>query len=174
MSSGDFKKDLKLDQYDLVQCALEQPELFAHWADKWADAVRTRDNLKDNLALVRGQCDQEIRESPSEFGWAKLEKSPTEAFISSAVVTHKDYVKANEEFQDAQHNVNVMMVAKEAFEQRRKMIEVLTQLYTSSYYSGNKKFDKGYQEALPVEASAQQTDGLNKSPRLARRSNTGA
>ena len=168
----DFKKDLVLDQYDLIQCALEQPELFAHWGNEWADAVSRRDGLKDKLALVRSECDQEIRETPSEFGWTKLEKSPTEAFIASAVNTHSNFAIANEEFQEAQHDVNVMMVAKEAFEHRSKMIHIISQLYLSGYYSGNKKLDKGYQEVLPAAAEQAQNESLEKSPRLARRIRT--
>lgn len=172
MSESNFRNDLKLDQYDLVTCALNQPDLFAKYALEWADAVKLRDNLKDNMALIRGECDQEIRETPSEFGWQKIDKAPTEAFISSAIGTHKDYLEANDAYQDAQHQVNVLTVAKEAFDQRRRMIEVLVQLYTSNYYSGNKKLDRGYQEVLPVAAEQAQNEGLEKSSRLARRVKT--
>lgn len=169
-----FQQELKIDQYALDKAALEQPELFAKWAMEWADAVKERDRLKDKLALVRGQCDQEIRETPTEFGWQKPDKAPSEAFIASAVITHIDYVECNKEFQEAQHNVNVLQVAKEAFEQRRKMIEILTQLYLSSYFSGNKKLDKGYQEVLNEVSATSQESGLAASPRLATRRKLGA
>lgn len=170
MASDDFKKDVQLDQYDLVRCAVEQPELYAEWAEKWAIAVRYRDSLKDKLAVTRSNCDSDIREDPAKFGWKNSAKSPTEAFISSAIIAHPDYKLDNEEYQDACHDVNIMSIAKEAFEHRLKALVILKDLYTSSYYSGNKKFDSSYQEAMPEEASKQQTSNLEKNTRLVRRS----
>lgn len=165
----DFKIDLKLDKYNLDECALNQAELYADWADKWADAVYMRDKIKDRLSLVRAECDQEVRSTPSEFGWTKGDKPPTEAFIASAISGHKDFVEANNEYLDACHEVNVLSVAKEAFEQRRKMIEVLADLYTASYFCGNKDFDKSYKPAVEKAVAAEQGESLERNPRLARR-----
>lgn len=170
MSNADFKKDLHLDKYNLDQCALEQPELFAEWATRWADAVNDRDRAKDKLSLVKSECDGDVRESPRNFGWVS-EKAPTEAFIASAIIGHPDYVDANDSYLDACHEVNILSIAKEAFEQRRKMIEVLVQLYMSSYYSGNKDFDKSYQAAVVSVVSKDQNEGLERNARLARRKN---
>jgi len=168
--TGNFKEDLKLDQYALDKCALEQPELYAHWAIQWADAVNDRDRSKDRLTLAKSECDEDIRKRPREFGWI-ADKSPTEAFISSAISGHPTYIEANEEYMDACHEVNVLSVAKEAFEQRRKMIEVLAQLYMSNYFSGNKAMDKNYQTAIDKAATEAQNAGLQNSPRLARKKN---
>jgi hypothetical protein len=165
----DFKTDLKLDKNNLDICAMEQPELFAEWGMKWADAVDTRDRLKDQLALARSEADAEIRATPSEFGWTKPDKAPTEAFINSAICSHKDYGEANEEYLDACREVNELAIAKEAFQQRKNMIEVLTELYKSSYFSGNKKLDENYQEAMDRASSDAQTESLAANPRLIRR-----
>jgi hypothetical protein len=165
---NDWKQDLKIDQYALDKAALSQPELFAEWAMEWANAVRERDRLKDKLALVRSTVDQYIRETPGDFGWDK-EKAPTEAFINSAITTSQYFVDANDAYLDSQHDVNVMGIAKEAFEHRRRMIDNLIQLYMSGYFSGNKKLDAGYQEVLAPAAATAQAEGLAASPRLARR-----
>ncbi len=169
----DFKEDVKLDKYNLDKCALEQPELYAEWGEQWANAVNVRDRAKDRLALIRSECDEEIRSSPGRFGWAKADKAPTEAFISSAICGHEKYIEANDEYLDACHNVNVLAVAKESFEQRRKMIEVLVQLYVSSYYSGNKDLDKSYHPAVEKMVAQDQSEGLERNPRLQRRRNVG-
>lgn len=169
MMSDDFQKDVRLDKYALDQCALEQPELFAHWATLWADAVNDRDRCKDRLSLVRSECVSEIRSTPSEFGWTKHDKPPTEAFITSAICGHKNFVEANEDYLAASHEVNTLAVAKEAFDHRSKMIVVLAGLYSSSYFSGNKQMDKGYQAAMDRAASSEQNAGLEKNPRLLRR-----
>lgn len=166
--SRDFKQDVKLDQYSLDKCALEQPELYAYWGEQWADAVNDRDRAKDYLSVVRSDCDEEIRKDPRSYGWIN-EKAPTEAFIASAISGHENFKSANDEYLAACHEVNILAVAKESFEQRRKMIEVLVQLYVSSYYSGNKELDKGYQAVVDKASSTSQTEGLEKNARLARR-----
>lgn len=166
---SDFREDLKLDQYNLDKCALTQPELYAEWACKWADAVNERDRLKDRLSVVRSECDAEIRAEPQIFGWDNPTKSPTEAFIQSTIPCLKNYIEANEEYLEACHNVNILTVAKEAFEQRRKMIEVLVNLYVNNYFSGNKEFDRSYKPAVEKMHVKEQSEGLEKNPRLAKR-----
>lgn len=166
-----FQNDLKLDKHDLDNCALSQPELYAEWALKWADAVDRRDRAKDNLNLVKSDCDVDIRENPKKFGWA-ADKAPTEAFIGTAIFSHPDYMAANEDYMQAVHEVNVLSIAKESFEQRRKMIEVLVQLYLSGYYSGNKDFDKGFQvaDAKSTEAAKEGAlESVAEKPRMQRR-----
>lgn len=169
MSDLGFKEQLKLDKYNLDDCAIEQPDLYAEWGIKWADAVDVRDRQKDFLAVVRSECDYEIRATPSEFGWEKLDKAPTEAFISAAIPSHPSYKEANEAYLEACHDVNILVIAKDAFEQRRKMIEVLQQLYSGNYFSSNKEMDKGYKTALEKASVNAQNEGLESSPRLLRR-----
>jgi hypothetical protein len=169
MSDLNFKEELVLDKHNLDLCALEQPELYAKWATEWANAVNKRDRMKDKLSVVRSECDATVREFPARYGWDNPLKTPTEAFINSAVTGHPDMAAANEEYLDAVHEANLLEVAKQAFEQRRRMIEILVQLYVSSYFSGNKDLDKSYAPAVAKESVKQQTEGLNKSPRLARR-----
>jgi len=169
MSERNFRDELLIDQHALDKCAVEQPDLFAEWGCQWADAVNDRDRAKDALSLARSTADADVRNSPKLFGWV-AEKAPTEAFISSAILTHVDYKAANEDYMTACHSVNVLAIAKEAFEQRRKMIEVLVNLYMSSYFSGNKSLDKSYQPATNNLSSKTQNDGLDSSPRLRKRS----
>jgi hypothetical protein len=169
MPDVSFKVELAIDKNNLDVCAMHQPELYAQWACNWADAVNDRDRSKDRLSLVRSECDTEIRSTPSEFGWTKVDKPPTEAFIASAICGHPNFVEANEDFLSACHEVNILSVAKESFEQRRKMIEVLVQLYVSSYYSGNKDFDRAYEPAVTKLAAEAHSEHLEQNPRLARR-----
>ena len=164
-----FRDDLKIDQYALDDVCLQHAELVAEWGLKWADAVFIRDNLKDNLSLIRGECDQEIRETPSKFGWQKPDKAPTESFINSTISTHEKYVTANEKFQTAQHDVNVLMVARDSFEHRDRMIGNLIKLHSNGYWSGNKKIGSGYDNLVSEAASNAQTEGMEKNSRLLKR-----
>jgi hypothetical protein len=173
MSDFDFKQDLKLDRCDLEAICEEDPVTYANWGLLWADAVRDRDTLKDKLALVRSQCDQEIRETPSEFGWQKIDKAPTEAFISSAIVSHVNYVEANEEYHEAAYRVNVLQVAKESFDRRDRRISNLVSLVNGGYYSGNRSLAQGPRYDASEAMEKAQTDALERSPRLQRRTTGG-
>jgi hypothetical protein len=165
----DFQEDLRIDRYALDEVCTDHANLVAEWGLKWADAVRERDRLEGNLALVRGQCDQDIREFPDKFGWQKPDKAPTEGFINSAIATHEEYITANSEYQEAKHEVDILVVAKNAFEHRDHRIRDLSSLYASGYYSANKKLDVGYQEIIHKVAVEEQTTSLEKNNRLARR-----
>ena len=169
MDEPTFQEDLRIDRYALDIICEDHALLVAEWGLKWAEAVREKDRLEGNLALVRGQCDQDIREFPDKFGWQKVDKAPTEGFINSAIATHVDYVNANDEYQEAKHQVNILAVAKNAFEHRDHRISDLTKLYGSGYYSSNKKLDTGYQEIIHKATVEEQTISLEKNSRLVRR-----
>lgn len=160
-----FKKQLVIDKYALDEAVINQPELYADWACRWADAVNDRDRAKDNLSLIRGECDEDIRNRPGDFGW-KADKAPTEAFISAAISGHVDYMAANEAYLETVHEVNTLVVAKDSFEQRSKMIGELVKLYVSGYFSGNKAIDKGYAGALEKIVEKDISEALEKNPRL--------
>lgn len=164
-----FVASLKIDKYALDTMSVGQPELYATWGINWADAVNDRDRNKDRLSLIKSECDNEIRQSPSEFGWTKNDKPPTETFILSAIARHPAFIEANEDYLASCHEVNVLAVAKEAFEQRKRMIEILVQLYSSSYFSTNKDYDVNYNQANNKIATQSQLENLESNPRLARR-----
>jgi hypothetical protein len=172
MPEINFKNDLTIDRYNLDQVCVDHAELVANWGLQWAEAVRIKDYLEDNLTVIRSKCDQEIREEPSKFGWQKADKAPTEAFINSAIMAHSAYIEANKELSDAKHEVNILIVAKNSFEHRDRRISDLVKLYGNNYFSSNKQLGAGYENLREEALEKAQNEGLEKNTRLVRRRTT--
>ena len=127
--SDDFKKDLQIDFSSLDTDWRDHSILYMEWSEKWVNAVATKDRAKEFLDVTKAEVDKEIRMSFS--GKSKL----TETAIASLVITDERYRKAYEQVVKDTENVNLMQVAKSAFEARKKALEGLTQLWVAGYYS---------------------------------------
>ena len=163
-----LKDDVKLDITKLDEAALNQPSLYAEWGEKWADAVLKRDQLKEELSTIRSEADESIRKSPKSYGW-EADKAPTEAWISSQLNLHKKVKKANDEFIEAQYEVNMMTVAKESLDHRKRALEILTDLYSSNYFIAKSRSGKDYVETLTSKGAEEQQKVLDDNPRVSRR-----
>ncbi len=163
-----LKEDMKLDITKLDEAALEQPSIFAEWGDRWAQAVLERDRLKEEIATVKAEADEEIRKNPRKFGW-EAEKSPTETWVASQVILHSAVKAATEKFVEAQYEVNMATVGKEACDHRKKALEILTQLYSSNYFVAKSRSGTDYVEKLTESGRAAQEKALDENPRMRRR-----
>lgn len=160
----DFKKDLYIDPHDLKDGWLNQPILLADWSEKYADAAFLRDKAKQNLDVVRANLDKEIRTNWENY----FEKNPTETALSVAISGHKDMVEAHNEYLEASRKANLLMGAVQAFNNRKKALEYLTQLYLSNYYA-DPKIPSEAKEIEHRASSKKQKDGLGRSSRLQKR-----
>ncbi len=163
-----LRDDVKININHLDQAAIDQPTLYAEWAEKWADAVMKRDQLKEQLSAVKAEADDSIRANPKGYGWT-LDKAPTEAWVAAQVIQHKKVVKVSEDYLNAQYAVNMLSVGKEALEHRRKSLEILTSLYASSYFVAKSRTDHNYVETLSEKGKEEQNEGLSKSMSRRRR-----
>jgi len=160
----EFKDAIKLDITKLDKAALEHPSLYDEWTVKWADAVSHRDRVKEQLSITRAEADMEIRKTPQKFGLA-TDKSPTEAWISNQIVLHEKVREANERLIEAQHDVNIFASAKETLDHRKKMLEILTDLYKGNYFSARSRSGERYEEAFDASQKDQE-EVIGKNPRM--------
>jgi hypothetical protein len=161
-----FKDDIKLDVADLDHAALEQPSLCAEWGEKWAQAVLDRDRLKERLTSRRAEIDEEIRKSPESFGneGGKI----TETWIASKVQLHEDVVSLNQELLEAQYNVNMMSVARDALDHRLKALSTLTELYKGNYFSAAARGSSNVTDAVD-RSMEDQRKKVEQHPKMLRR-----
>jgi hypothetical protein len=164
-----FSDDIKINKNTLDKDAINQVDLYEEWSRKWAEAVNARDRLKEVLSVTRAEADEEIRQDPSKFGWTAESKAPTEAWISNAITLHPNVRKATDDLLNAQSEVNLLSVAKETLEHRKKALEILTELYRGNYFVAVAKEDVGYKDAISKEGKEAHNEILNKSDRLRRR-----
>lgn len=164
-----FSEEIKINKNTLDACAINQVELYEEWSRKWAEAINERDRLKEALSITRAEADDEIRRDPSAYGWSVEGKSPTEAWISNAITLHEEVRKATDELLSAQAEVNLMSVAKETLDHRKKALEILTELYRGNYFVAVAKSDPEYRKNIEKEGKEAQKSALSSNDRLRRR-----
>jgi hypothetical protein len=144
MKLDEAKKRLRIDKHDLDEELIRQPELFFEVSERVTQAIAERDALKEELANVDAELDKEVR--------AKLTKNLerfTEAMVKNAIQTHKKHATAAENYLEAKNEADNWVALKEAFHQRRYMIQELCGLYLGNYFqrtavSGSVTQEAGY------------------------------
>jgi hypothetical protein len=163
MDNNDYEKELEIDKYALDTECLDQPRRFMVWSEQLATASAERDRTEQQRKIIEAQVEQKIRGNPDAYG-GKL----TEAGIKSHITINSEVIDAQKAEIDASYRVNVLLSAKQAFEQRRSMLENLVKLFLSGYWAEPKiKEEEG--QALTKASSEEQKAVLNKSPRLIKR-----
>lgn len=163
----ELKDDVKLSVQDLDNAALNQAEIFAHWGEEWAKAIFERDKLKEQISAKRAELDDQIRKDPSAYGLPD-DKKPTENWVSAQIDSHAEYNELNGQLAQAQYEVNMMSVAKEACEHRLKALNILTELYKGNYFSASSKGSVSHVTAVEKSQDVQR-EKLNSNPRLTKR-----
>jgi hypothetical protein len=131
----DYHKDIQINPNDLETAWIEHSSLYLYYAEAHAEATDTRDRNKQNLELIQAQLDQKFRKK-----WDILfpDTKMTEGSIKAVILQDILYKKALDLYNKASHNVNLMSVAKTAFEHRKKAIEGLVTMKVSGFYSAPK------------------------------------
>jgi hypothetical protein len=153
----DFAKDLEIDRYYLDDICETHASIFQRWAEKHAEAQQVRDNVKSQTALEkadasdmlhreRASLDLSIRADPKRFNLEKL----TENSIESTILIHPAYIsvqqkvmeakkQAEEKLANAEYEVEILRVARDALEHRKTMIENLVKLYVAGFWAKPKQ-----------------------------------
>jgi len=127
----EIEQDLFIDKNSLDFECIDQPKRFLKWSKKMAEAIREKDESKRAMIVTRAMRNSDIRSRPGEYGVEKV----TEGSIAAALENQEDVQTAEQLIIDNQYAVNIYTGAKEAFEQRKSMLEKLVNLYISGYYS---------------------------------------
>lgn len=126
-----YKYDLDIDMDDLEREWLEQPSLFMYYSEAHAEAIRDREDAKNNLDLTDALLDSKYRK-----GWEKYwEKSPTELALKNKIILDEEHQKSLANFNKKSHIVNLLQSAKSAFDHRRKALENLVTLKVTGFHS---------------------------------------
>jgi urease accessory protein UreF len=126
----DYMQDLTIDKDQLDEEWLKQPSIFMLYAEQAALAEDARDRAKRAAEVIAAKADQEIREKAALEG-EKL----TEAKVATRVATHPEVEEAERRVLETNKNAKILGAAVRAFDQRKKALEKLCDLYTQGYFS---------------------------------------
>lgn len=122
-----------------------------------AEAVAERDHLKDQLTAVKASADEEIRKNPKKFNAEDMKI--TEAWVAAKISLHPEVVDISNKLIEAQLNVNMLAVGKEALDHRLKALSILTELYKGNYFIASSRTHSPHELAIE---SSMKTTGDNR------------
>lgn len=166
--SNEFDDDLHIDLHTLDLEWQNQAPLYRKYSDMWAEAKGVVDSLKNRLDRTYATLFVRVKESPSEFTDAKM----TEELAKSLVLTQDEYIKIQDEYNEAVEELNLLYSARIAFEHRKSALEHLTRLFLSNYWAEVKVPNderEGYKEHLNRESRkdfSEEVTGTLKKRRL--------
>lgn len=130
----DYKKELRIDKYDLDVEYEYQPKLYADWGEMEAMAKYLMERAEKRLRVVRAEVASRIRKDPKKSGWDGT-KAPTEGFITEQVELDKEVEAAEDEYLSLKRDARTLEHALRAFAQRKDAIGNLITLWSKQYYS---------------------------------------
>lgn len=151
-----FRKDLVIDQDDLDQCLVQQPELYWHVAEAHSKATAERDASKLDLEVAEAEEAQKIRDRA-----AQMEEKVTEGSIKEQLALSPRLQKLRKLQVEQKAAVDAWLALKESFSQRSFMLRELVPMYLSRLSSGSAR-------ANPRDALAEDTKRRLDDARAAR------
>ena len=125
-----YKDDLRIDEYNLDEECLRQPVLFEYYSQKLTPLYKLRDELKLMSEQTYARLDGITRGSASAEG-----KKITETTILNEITRNVQYQDLQQKYLKVCAEIKESEVIKEAFQQRRDMLKLLTELYIAGYWS---------------------------------------
>lgn len=149
MEELDYQRDVRIDKDTLDREWVQQPQLAMQYSEAAVNAQSEMDTAKERVELVRADLDKRMRQI-----LMMGDKKPTEAVISSAVMTHEEYQEASSQYLNAKRTWGIMRAAADAIcDQRKAALENLVKLFGMGYFS------------TPTVRSKEGADGLQKATR---------
>ncbi len=119
----------QIDENHLDRECIKLPSQYLHYAFQAAEAKKDTMEAKAALDVVQADMAREVRSNPEDYEIEKV----TEAAITAAVITTKEFKDAQTELFDAQHAYDVAQAVVWAMEHKKKALSLLVELHSMSY-----------------------------------------
>lgn len=125
-----YQKALQIDVNALDIESIEQPAKFMEFALLSIDAEDERDRVKREREVVYAEAEERIR-----INAAANDTKLTEAMVKAKVTVDKDVEAVEQKYLQAIKKAKILNAAVSAFEQRKKAVEQICNLYGLGYFS---------------------------------------
>lgn len=126
--TGEFERELHIDQYALDQEWLGQPMLYQRYAEKVAVARRDLDVMKDEIAEFEARVDQEVRDAAGD-------EKITEKAITQKIALNPRLKEKKRALLDAKYELDRLSGMLTSLDHRRRALENLVDLHGQSYFA---------------------------------------
>lgn len=132
---GKFENDIAINEVNLVEELMRQPQKFYEWARQAVNASIDSTTAKDKLEVVKAEIEIRIRKNPSLYD---LPDKPTEAMVKASVICNRKVRKSTKEYLEALRIERLLSKAERAFEHRKKSLEGLVHINQQFYFADPK------------------------------------
>jgi len=122
---------MPIDRMRLDEECVHQAAFYAEVGELVSELKRDYRVTKDRADYVAADLRHKARTNPGSFGIMKV----TNDAIQDAVTIHPEYIKAQQEFLDAQYLAECASVLLVSAEQRKSMVKDAVSLFVHEYYS---------------------------------------
>jgi len=121
-----LKRDLEFNEMNIDKAVIEQPANFAYYGYLWVEKMKEASILKMEVDRVYSELYMKYRTKMAENG-----EKATEKLIESKILSDEKYIRAYTEYLKAKDEAEVYGIVKDAFKQRKDMIETYVNLLMS-------------------------------------------
>ena len=134
MKERDYTNDIEISPDSLDTEWLLQPQLMLKYGETVAEARRSVDYAKERSEIKRAELDKDIRTYPEKYGISKI----TESAIQGTIILDSEYTELNINFIESKYELEVLLAAIRAIEQKKTALENLVKLHGQMYFAGPK------------------------------------
>lgn len=157
-----YKEDIVIDETDLVNELIKQPQLVVQYGDSFAERRAEKERLREMMTLVRAEAKQQLeqdralielvirRARPEDYNVEKLTESVVQALINETdefELARQKYSATIKEvidnYADAVREHTSYKTAMEAFRDRRYGLEGMIKLFLTGHYGEVRVEDAG-------------------------------
>jgi predicted unusual protein kinase regulating ubiquinone biosynthesis (AarF/ABC1/UbiB family) len=150
---SEYRNDVRINKYELEDLWESHSDRFLTWWEKYAEAKRLRNiaearyellkkENREELEYIRADLDIQIRRNPMKFNLPKV----TDVSVANCILIQDRYRRFQEqarasekearyELIAAEHKMDVLKGAAEAFDKRTDSLRALTALMSKGLYS---------------------------------------
>jgi hypothetical protein len=121
-----LKKDLEFNELNIDKAVIEQPANFVYYGNLWVEKVKEANILKMEVDRVYSELYMKYKMRMAENG-----EKATEKLIESKILTDEKYLTVYKEYLEAKDEAERYGIIKDAFKQRKDMIEAYVNLLMS-------------------------------------------
>jgi hypothetical protein len=145
----------EIDKNNLDRECVRQPKLYHKYAMQLVHRRRDLEQAKARLEIVSAETGQKVRRRAPD----KL----TEKMVQEQTLTNGKYIAALKELMDLQHEVNVLVVAVDTLDHRKRALENLVKLRLADYFAEPRVAqDERVRDALRDEEKRQARRALER------------
>jgi len=138
-----YSEDLETNKYKLDDELIKQPILYMQYQEDMITNQKERDNLKIEIDIKKSALKEVESNLFVQFKDEKINgKPPSDTFCNNLVIVHPkrkaaflELIETQKSYNQAVYEFSILEAAVKSFEQRKKSLEKLVELYLSGYFS---------------------------------------